>query len=250
MGEAMIVQTEGIVLKSFNIRETSRIVTFFTKDFGKVKGILKGIRKDPKKFGSNVDNFSVNGIVYYQYRRSDIHLVSQCDLKDYFFPIRKDLKRSLAASYMLELVAAILPSEEPNGEVYQLMLDFLNTLSKQEDINKLVHIFQIKILVLSGFKPHIDSCLRCQKTIKGRVRFSLQLGGLICWECPLDDPQARLVSQGTIASLLHIEHNDWHKSLRLGLTPTVKQELKGILNEFLVFHLERHLKSTKYLATI
>ena len=46
----MIVQTEGIVLKSFDFRETSRIATFFTKDHGKVKGVLKGIRKDHKKF--------------------------------------------------------------------------------------------------------------------------------------------------------------------------------------------------------
>ena len=56
----MIVSTEGIVLKSFDYRETSKIATFFTKQYGKVKGVLKGIRKDPKKFGSHIDQFSVN----------------------------------------------------------------------------------------------------------------------------------------------------------------------------------------------
>ena len=80
----MIVKTEGIVLKTFDFRETSRIATFFTRDFGKVKGVLKGIRKDPKKFGSSIEKFSVNDIVYYQYRNNDIHLVSHCDMKDIF----------------------------------------------------------------------------------------------------------------------------------------------------------------------
>ena len=79
----MIVKTEAIVLKSFDFRETSRIVTFYSREYGKVKGLLKGIRKDPRKFGSSVDRFSVNDIVFYQYRNSDIHLVSQCDMKEY-----------------------------------------------------------------------------------------------------------------------------------------------------------------------
>ena len=73
----MIVTTQVIVLKSFDFRETSRIETFFTKDHGKLKGILKGIRKDHRKFGSSVDKFSVNDIVYYHHRNSDVHLVSQ-----------------------------------------------------------------------------------------------------------------------------------------------------------------------------
>ena len=110
----MIVKSEAIVLKSFDFRETSKIATFFTKEFGKVKGILKGIRKDHKKFGSSVDKFSVNDLVFYHHRNSDLHLVGQCDLRAFFFPVRQDLEKTLAASYMLELVEAIMPAEEEN----------------------------------------------------------------------------------------------------------------------------------------
>ena len=107
----MIVKTEAIVLKSFDFRETSRIATFFTRDYGKVSGVLKGIRKDYRKFGSSVERFSVNDIVYYQYRNSDLHLISQCDLKAFFYPVRQDLKKSLAASYISELVNLVMPVE-------------------------------------------------------------------------------------------------------------------------------------------
>lgn len=243
----MILKTEGIVLKTFDLRETSRIAFFFTKDHGKLKGVLKGIRKDHRKFGSSVDRFTVNDIVYYYHANADLHLVGQCDLKNYFFPVRQDIKRTMAANYILELVNIVMPSEEPNEEVYDLMINYLTSLEKEFDIDKLVHIFQVKILLLSGFKPHIDSCIQCEKQIHDRARFSLRLGGLICSECKSVDPAANFISKGSIASILHIEQNEWAKCLRLGLSKPIKKELKYILNNFLVFHLERPIKTAKYL---
>src|ERR1019366_9989916 len=135
----MIVKTEGIVLKSFDFRETSRIAAFFTRDFGKVKGVLKGIRKDPKKFGSSIAQFSLNDIVYYQYRNSDLHLVSHCDMKDYYSGLRQDLERMTAASYASELIDTLMPAEEQSGQIYSLMRAFLHSLQSTEDVPKLVH---------------------------------------------------------------------------------------------------------------
>lgn len=243
----MILKTEAIVLKSFDFRETSRIATFFTKNYGKVSGILKGIRKDHKKFGSSVDRFTVNDIVYYQHRNSDLHLVSQCDLRQFFFPVRQDIRKSMAASYILELVNGIMPSEEKNKKVYQLMVDFLNGIEGFADIDQLVHIFQIKILLHSGFKPHLDACLKCKKKIDGQARFSLKDGGLVCFHCRLSDTEVHLISKGTVASILYIEKNPWENCLRLRLSTPVKKELKYILNNFLVFHLGRCLRSARYL---
>jgi len=243
----MIIHTQGIVLKSFDFRETSRIVTFFTKEHGTVKGVMKGIRKDPRKFGSNVDRFSVNDIVYYQSNRSEIHLVSQCDLIQFYFSIREDYRRSLAANYMLELINTVMPLEHPNRRIYHLMLEYLKALETAADVDKLVHIFQIKVLSLSGFRPHLDTCVKCRKAIAGKARFSLKSGGLICELCPSPETDFTVISKGTVASILHIEKNDWGKCLRLGLTETVRKELKFILNNFLVYHLGKNIRSAKYL---
>lgn len=243
----MILKTEGIVLKTFDFRETSRIAAFFTKDYGKLKGILKGIRNDPKKFGSHIDRLSVNDIVYYPSRTSELHLVSQCDLKEYFFPVRQDYRRSLAANYILELVDVVMPLEQANIKVYHLMQDCLNALGSLRDIDKLVYIFQIKILLFSGFRPHIDSCVKCQKKVAGKAKFSLKSGGLICPRCCVPAMSLTSISHGTIASILHVEQSPWQGCLRLGLTKTVKSELKYILNNFLVYHLERRIKTANYL---
>ena len=243
----MIVQTAGIVLKSFDFRETSRIVTFFTREHGRVSGVLKGIRTSPKKFGSSVEKFSVNDIVYYQYRNSDLHLVSQCDLRQYFFPIRQDLPRSLAASYMLELIYVVMPPEEKNLQVYRLMVNFLEALEQTTDIHQLVHVFQIKMLLYSGFRPHLDACVHCKQQILAQARFSLKEGGLLCPRCQPGGGDVQPVSQGAIASILHVERSSWENSLRLKLNTAVRRELKQILNSFLVCHLGKRLRSARYL---
>jgi len=243
----MIPKSEAIVLKSFDYRETSKIATFFTKDYGKVSGVLKGIRKDQKKFGSNIDRFSVNDLVYYRYTRSDLHLISQCDLKQYFFPIRQDYKRNIAANYVTELVDSIMQVEQVNKRIYRLMLDYFTSLETEKDIDKLIHIFQIKILLLSGFRPHIDSCVKCGRKIKGRARFSMKAGGLVCSHCPASEASFTAISKGAISTMLHIEECDWLYCMRVGMTKTVKRELKFILNNFLVYHLEKKIKSARYL---
>lgn len=243
----MINKTEGFVLKSFDFRETSKIVTFFTKEHGKLKGVMKGIRKDSRKFGSNVDKFSKNEIVYYEYRRSELHLISQCDLKCYYFPIRQDYQKNLAANYVLELVDAIMQVEEQNEHVYQLLENFLESLETAKEINKLIYAFQVKILLLSGFKPHLDSCVVTGQKITGRARFSVKLGGLVSPDVKTDDRTFHVISRGTINYITHIEQVDWKLSMRVGLTPSAHQELKFILNNFLVYHLEKKIKAAKYL---
>jgi DNA repair protein RecO (recombination protein O) len=243
----MIIKTEAIVLKTFDYRETSRIARFFTKDHGKVSGVLKGIRKDPKKFGSHVERYSVNDIVYYQYRNSDLHLISHCDLKQYYFPIRQDYKRSVAANYILELVDVIMPVEQRNRAIYELLLCALKSLESVDDIDKLIYVYQIKMLSYSGFRPHVDSCVKCQKQIHDKGRFSLRLGGLICPHCPTTETHFTPISKGTISTMLHVEDRDWMISLKLGLAVQVRRELKYLLNNFLVYHLEKKIRSSRYL---
>ncbi len=242
-----IISTEAIVLRSIDHRETSKIAFFFTRSHGKVIGVLKGIRKDPRKFHTSLDKLSVNDIVFYQYRNSDIHLVSHCDMKEHFMDIRRDIKRITAGEYACELVNKIMPLEQRNGLVYDLLLDYCRALGHGRDVGRLVHMFQIKLLALSGFRPHIDSCVQCGREVKGRTRFSTQKGGLVCDHCEGKDFGLIPVSPGAVASLLYVERHSWAQCLKLALTPFVKRELRNVLNKFLIYHLEKNIKSAKYL---
>ena len=241
-----IISTEAIVLRSMDHRETSKLVFLLTRKNGRVIGVMKGIRKDPRKFGSSADKFTLNDIVFYQYRNSDIHLIAQCDMKGFFPGLREDSRRITAADYAAELVNKLLPLEEPNAAIYDLLLGYYHALSTEKEPSRLVHMFQIKFLALSGFRPHIDSCVVCNRGIGERPKFSTVKGGLVCRACQHRAPEAASVSAGAIATLLYVERNTWTSCLKLMLEPSIRQELKKILNNFLIFHLDKNIRSARF----
>jgi DNA repair protein RecO (recombination protein O) len=240
-----ILRTEAIVLKKWDLRETSLLVNFYTRDFGKISGELKGIRSEPEKFASTLETFSHNDIIFYQKRNSSVHLVSQCDLKNNFSNIRQDLSRINTAASIVELLEEIMPQEDKNEEIFELALEALSELALSNYTDKISTIFKIKILSLSGFRPHLDSCVSCASESEAFTKFSLSLGGLLCPRCNRKDLQARTIYRGTIATIMHIEKNDFKANLKLGMNPQIKKELDLVLNGFLNYHLGRELKSQK-----
>ena len=242
-----IHKTEAIVLRKRDFRETSLIVDFFTRDFGKLSGLLKGVRTDPRKFASTLELFSHNEIIFYMGNTSSLHLVSQADIRDNFDPVRQNITKAWLSSFMMELLSAVMPQEDKNEEVFNLALTCLGELKRSINPDRVATIFKIKMLALSGFKPHFDSCLSCGGRIIGQSKFSLSLGGLLCECCFQKDHAARTVFRGTVATILYIEKNDFSNNLNLGMNPQIKRELDIILNAFLNFHLERELKSQKVL---
>jgi len=226
------------------------IASFYTRDFGKLSGILKGIRAEPKKFSSSMENFSLNDIIFYEKRNSGLHLVSQCELKDNFFSLRNNVSKIGIAGVMMELLDAVMPPQDKNEEVFNLAVSSLKELETTANPEKILTIFKIKILSLSGFKPQFDSCSCCNNRVIGESKFSLSLGGLICPGCYKKDLRARTIFRGTVASILHIQKNDFRTNLNLGLNPQIKKELDIILNAFLNFHLEKELRTEKVLNNI
>ena len=235
----------GLVLNKRDLRETSLMVDFYTQEFGKISGILKGIRTDPKKFASNLELFSLNEIIFYRKIHSSLHLVSQADKIDNFTRVRQNIERTTTASFMMEMLSCIMQLEDRNEEIFNLTLAALKELETNYNPEKIATIFKIKMLSLSGFKPHFDSCVSCLDKITGQSKFSLSLGGLLCPRCMPKDPGSRSIFRGTVATVLHIEKSSLDNSLSLGMNPQIKKELDLILNAFLNFHLGRELKSQK-----
>ncbi len=238
-----INKTEAIVLKKRDFRETSLIVDFYTRDFGKVSGLLKGIRTEPQKFASNLEPFSFNEIILYEKWNSSLHLVSQCDLQENYLPLRGSIEKVALASMMMELIDALVAVEDANTDIFDLAMSCLKCMCESYDVDKIGTIFKIKLLALSGFKPHFDSCISCGGKVLGEAKFSISLGGLICASCFKKDMKARQIFRGTTATILHIERNDIANNMRLGINPQINRELNGILRAFFDFHIEKRLKS-------
>ena len=150
--------TEAVVLKTRPFRNASLIVTAYTKDFGKIQGLAKGIklrcdRKDTTHH-CYLEPLTLDKIVYYEKSRSGLHLLTQSDLLNQFQPIRHDLGRLAAASFMLELVDKGTQLEDANGRIFELLAGSLGRLCEGgNDFGETLLFFQMQFLKLSGFMP-------------------------------------------------------------------------------------------------
>ena len=240
-----IHKTEAIVLSTQNFRQTSLIANFYTRDFGKLSGLMKGVRQDSTKFNSNLDVFSLNEIIFYKKVRSTLHLISQCDLKRDFRLIKNNLERIRKAFSLVELLNVLTVQEDKNEKIFDLALNCLGQLENSFNLDKVLIIFKIKVLDFCGFKPHLDSCVCCNNKIIAQAKFSLKLGGLLCERCLSKDIKSRVVFRGSVASILYIEKNDFDNVMRLGINQAIKKELNQILDAFLEFHLDKKLSNNK-----
>ncbi len=244
-----IQKTQAIVLSNHDFRESSLLANFYTKDFGKLRGLVKGIRGPKLRYGSRLEPFSLNSIVFYESRKSNFCIIAQCDRLFGFNSLQENLEKAAYAGYFAELIDAVTSLEDANAPLFELLFNSLKLLSSESDIERIVRIFEIKLLNLSGFMPRLDCCVCCGER-SGTPCFSYSLGGLLCAGCSAQDKAALPVSLGSIASLKHIESIDWRRVLRFKMTPAVKDELKKILRSFLDLHLERRFRSLAFLEKV
>lgn len=246
-----IQKSEAIVLRRQDLRETSLIITLYTKDFGKIKGIVRGVRGPHAQYGGgSLETFAHDEIVFYERKKSDVFTVSQCDLLEFFNPIRQSLERLAYAMYIIELLDSVTSLADKNTEVFELLLNSLNLLSGQASARRVARIFEIKLLSLLGLMPTLDLCANCGGKADISARFSIAQGGLICKACLDTDKNAEPVLQGTVKFIEHIRSLTFEKVERIKVANAVGKELEDILRKFLDYHIERRLKSLEFLKEI
>ena len=241
-----IRKTEAIVLRSRDFSESSLVISFYTRDLGKINGLAKGIKSRRKKYGGYLQPFTYNDIVFYQKVHAGLYTVSQCNLRDFFPAIREDLEKTAYASYFVELIDKATPVQDENIEIFNLLLRSLSLLST-EDAKKICRIFEIKLLDLLGLMPTITNCIHCGSIIRGKARFSASLGGTLCQRCFYKDYKSTPILKGAIATIKYISKQGYNQISRLRLTSAVEENLREVLNLFLGFHLESQLKTLEFL---
>ena len=249
-----IQKTEGILLRRQDIRETSLILTFYTRDFGKIKGIVRGVR-GPRSTcgGGNMEIFALDEIVFYERRKSDIFTISQCDLVDFFSHIRESLEKLSYASYLVELLDSVTALGDKNQEAFDLLVNSLKLLAGERiecSTKRVARIFEIKLLHLLGLMPSLKDCVNCGGVVDGSSKFSFRHGGLICKKCFQADREARPILQGTVKFIEHIRLLPFEGVVRIKVASEVGHELERILRKFLDYHIERRLKTVEFLQII
>ena len=130
MSFSRIYKAEGIVLKRRNVGETDRIITVFTKEYGKLRLIAKGIRRITSRRGPHLEVFSFVRLMIAKGKTMDS--ISDANAIERFEAIRKDLSRVSAGYYLCELVNALVPEKQEHSDVFSLLLRALRALEENK----------------------------------------------------------------------------------------------------------------------
>ena len=259
-------KTLALVLAKQDYRDTSLLVDFYTRDFGKIKGIVKGIRDGRERYGSTLEPFSLNEILFYKRKRGgDLHQVTQVELVDLYPAVREDLERLSYASYFIELMDELTEVEVADPEIFGLVTDLLAFLGSGASAKRAARIFEIKFFELLGLMPEIRVCVICRAEFPDQAFFSVKQGGIYCKACAAKAQQGRLtpggfggatvaatgvgipVSRGTINFLEHARRAAVKDLYQVKVAQEVGEELEKVLRRFVDFHLQRKLNTVTFL---
>lgn len=141
-------KTEGIILKRINYGEADRILTIYTKHYGKIRALAKGVRRITSRRGGNIELFNQAALFLYKGRNLDI--LTEAQVINTFKSWRKDLKKVVIAYYFCELVDKLTPDEQANQTVFQLLSSYLGKIGTAS-LPELTRSFEETLLIELGF---------------------------------------------------------------------------------------------------
>ncbi|MDO8722485.1 MAG: DNA repair protein RecO, partial [Syntrophales bacterium] len=118
-------KSEAIVLRAIDYGESDRIVTFYTADFGKIKGIAKGAKRSSKRFANVLESFSCLQLLFSMRNYDGLALIEEGKVLNHYIGIRSDLKKILYVSYMLDITDQFTVEHRKNETLFRLVRDFL-----------------------------------------------------------------------------------------------------------------------------
>lgn len=258
-----LYKAEAIILKARNYSEADKILTLFTKEYGKVEALARGVRKIKSKNRGAVQPFSRSQIMLYKGRTVDT--VTQCELIEGFPEIRSNLDCLAYAGYLTELTNLLQPEHEQNVELYYLLLAALHLMASavftpplegvnasNESPEMVARWFEVRLLNLLGYQPVLESCVICSKKIMPglALKFSADSGGVLCPDCYQFDLQAMAVRQGTVAVWKQLAVIEPRHLGRLKVTQQDRELLAAVLTHFIEHQLERKLKAGAFLQEL
>jgi DNA repair protein RecO (recombination protein O) len=178
--------SEAIVLQTYPLKESDLIVSFFTRDSGKLRGVAKRARRPKSLFGSGLERLSQVRMAYYERENRELTNLDSCDLLQSQFAVLSDYAAGVALDYMAEISEQILPAHEPNEKYFRLLLTVLEHIRSGEPgaVWRGVTYFTLWAVKIAGLLPEMNACLGCGLVLhQDRAFFRRGANAVLCLEC-------------------------------------------------------------------
>ena len=151
--------SESFVLRTYPYREADLVVSFFSRDMGKLRGIARRARRPKSAFGSGLERLSYVRMAYFQKETAELVSLSGCELIESQFALQSDYAVSMALDYFTEVTEQMLPPHEPNERFFRLLVAALAYLRKATEAERAPRMWTAVLYVslwavrLSGIWP-------------------------------------------------------------------------------------------------
>ena len=246
---------DAIVLRTSDFSETSMVVTFFTRESGKITCLAKGARRLKNPFDTAFDAMNVCRILYYPKSGDVLQLVTEAKLTERF---RVDSTVAIYAGFhVVQLLNHFTENFSPQTALFDLTKIILNDIlslnpicrsasleDPPEKLSRCLLHYELRLLQLVGVAPSLRECVECGEKIEvrrgaRRAAFGMREGGVLCPRCR--PGKTRVVSLspealGALQLLASPEERFWK---RLQLSQKTLGEIRGVWNQYLAHQMER-----------
>ena len=250
MVEQRSFRVEAVVLRHADWGEADRLLTLYTRERGKVRAIAKGARKIRSRKAGHLEPFT--RVTLQLARGRDLLIVTQADTVDAYLPIHENLVKTSHAAYIAELLDRFTYEDDTeNYNIFRLLTEALSRLEKESDPWLAIRYYEVRLLDLLGYRPHLFECANCGREIKAEDQFfSAAQGGVLCPACGIVLPGVWSVSVEALKYLRHFQRSDYAGAQRAQPAPEVQSEVEALLQRFVTYLLERALNSPGFIRQI
>lgn len=242
-------KTEGLVIRQTDFSETSRVVTLFTRDFGKISALAKGARRLKGAFESALDLLTQCRLVFIRKSSGGLDLLTEAQLIARFRPAEKSLTALYGGYYVAELLSSLTEEYDPHPVLYEEAVVALARLQHANLAGAAVLRFELVLLREIGQLPALDACVACGTPAGNQESFGFWVsqGGLICRNCQKAEFPQQQLSPGTIALLRMFSREGDVPLERISLSAEQQQQMRKFLNSAITHLLGRRPKMLRYL---
>jgi DNA repair protein RecO (recombination protein O) len=244
-------KTDAVLIRQADFGESSRVVTFFTRDWGKVSMVAKGGRRLKGPFEAALDLLTVSRIVFIRKLSNSLDILTEAQLVSRFRPNGRDMVSLYGGYYLAELLAGLTEEYDPHPVLFDQVVGTLSDLATEPHPKETVLRFELIVLREIGHLPAFDVCMACSQPVQrdGSYVFWVSQGGLICRNCQKEGYSQHFIQAGTIAVLQRLSEISDVSGQRMIISAQQFKEMRRIVTACFSHLLGHRPKLLRYIES-
>ena len=241
-------RAEAIVLRAVDLGEADRILVLFTRHFGKVHVIAKGIRRATSRMAGHAE--PLTHATYQLARGRELDVLTGAEARAIYPALREDLGRIAAGWYCAELIDRFTVEHAPAAPLFDLLETALRHLDAGFAAPLVCRWFDLHLLDRSGFRPELAQCVSCRKPLEERENaWNAASGGALCESCARASSGFSL-SVRALKSLRYLLVSDFASAARLRVDAVLAGELERHMRLFVQHVIDREVTAARLIEEI